>query len=93
MNGKVDLIKATEVAIQTGNVWAATFPHPGAKFLEDMGWKVYDSPQHHLRWEAHGLRQRTLRGKRILEIRFFDRERPPIKGGSDVTVEIVRPMP
>lgn len=94
MNGKIESIKATVVAKHTGMVWGATFPCPNSKFLEDMGWKVYETASgRHLEWEPYGMRKLP---NGMLEMRFRDRGwtiTPATADQTTITVELVSPMP
>jgi hypothetical protein len=93
MNGKLEVIKATAVSKHTGIVWGASFPYPSPKFLDDMGWRASDNSGRNLQWEAYGMRKIMVGGKPVLEMRFRDRGWTPVPEGSDVTVELITPMP
>jgi hypothetical protein len=75
-------IKALDFAHHDGgNLWSAYFPYPDDDFLEDMQWEVYYTVGgKRVDWFTQSMKKHCVKGREpTLELRFEDREIPPIK--------------
>ena len=71
---------------ETGKVWCADFPDPGADFMSNFQIEVLKDEQHRLEtFSPYSIRMLAIVGTqdRILNIRFRDQSDPPISPDID----------
>ena len=72
-------IPSIGVAHHSGTVWAVAFPYPSPEFLADMQWVIYlKDTGRNLNWFAQSMAKISQNGMDVLDIRFDDRETPPL---------------
>lgn len=72
-------IEAIDIAHHTGTAWSAVFPYPPQEFLDDMQWVAYlKVGGRNLNWFTQSMAKVTYKGQPALDLRFDDRETPPL---------------